>query len=76
MFYRVFPLQGSGAQIVLVAMSSVSILTRENGSFGLCEGGRNWETGKSDGPGKYRAEIKKQVNMVPDGWVQEERVVG
>ena len=54
-----FPFQGSGAQIALVALSSVSLLTKENGNSGLSEGSRSWETGRSDGPGKYRAKKKK-----------------
>lgn len=53
-------LQGSGAQKALVAMSSVSSLTRENGNTISCEGGRDWETGKPDRPGKYGAKIKSR----------------
>lgn len=51
--------QGSGAQIPLVVISSVSSLTRENGNTIPHEGGGDWETGKLDRPGKYRAKIKK-----------------
>ena len=62
MFYILFSLQGSGTQVALVAMSSVSHLTRENENPAPCEGGRNWETGKPGGPGKYRRKPKKQAN--------------
>lgn len=55
-------LQGSGAQIALVAMSNVSSLTRKNRSTIPCEGGRSWQSGKPDWPRKYRATVKKQVS--------------
>lgn len=48
-----FLLQGSGAQLALVVMSSVSSLTRENGNTVPCEVGGNWELGKPDRSAKY-----------------------
>lgn len=76
MFYILFSLQGSGTQVALIAVSSVSHLTRENENSVPCEGGRNWETGKTGGPGKYRKNQRSRQMMVPAGWVQVERVGG
>ena len=45
-------LQGSGAQVALVAMNIISHLTMVNENSIPSNDGRNWETGKPDSPEK------------------------